>query len=244
MEEQNLGETETMASQSTQIPQPDESKFIDVEKIVLSDDPLSAEEESSSSTSPTSDHCTNPDENYAFTLLDCFTATGSSTQLSGDMDLCNSWVITGRMDIIGGKVIIHNTNGRIVAVVLREKLGHVILRPRPVYEGQRRHRLLFQDKCLYPLAIVSTKPFSRKLVIHRYDTKVTYELDRCGRLFGTSMVRICEQTSGKICGRIRHYFEDGDVSKSSWDVMAIPGVCPSVMICLVAILNKSMGRMF
>jgi hypothetical protein len=191
-------------------------------------------------------------KNHAFTLLDGLgsSSSGRAMKISNDThfgdgwdsDFGDGWCISGRMDHLGGRVILRNKEALMVAAVLRQSRGYAILSTSPAYSGQPR-RSFIHKKAMYPMATVSYKrsAFSSKFIILRHDTQTTYVADNCGRLFGTRVLRISEQDSGKQCGHIRHGFESGDLSKSRWQIHAGAGFCPCLMICFVATINKSLG---
>ena len=71
---------------------------------------------------------------------------------------------------------------------------------------------------------------------------VVLEATNCGPLFGGKMIRISDPVSNRTHGLIRQYFENGHVLNSKWQVVTSTSSHPNLMICIVAIVNKSMGR--
>jgi hypothetical protein len=170
--------------------------------------------------------------------------SANSMNVSGkdENSVGDGWRMTGQMDTFGGNVILRDCKGELVAVVVRQVSGYVMLGRTPSYTGQRRHRKIVDHQLLYPWVTVTKNPLSSKYRIKREDTKVTYVSEDCGPLFGARMLRISKESSGRPCAFIRQYFENGLITESSWDVMMGPDICPSMMVCFVAIVNKDMGK--
>ena len=201
-------------------------------------------EESSNSFSSS---CSSPEDesnkSQMLTLADEIATGSTRMKVTNDTGSRRDWTISGMMDSLRGKVVIRSASGRVRAVIVRQMNGFRILGRVPAYPDQAPHAVKVNKKLLYPWATVSKKPFSSKMVVTHDNSPVVLEAERIGPWFGGSRVlRVTELETGRLFGLIRHYFENGSVSKSRWQVMTSPENHPNIMLCLVAIMNKSMGR--
>ncbi|KAL3937390.1 MAG: hypothetical protein SGBAC_007501 [Bacillariaceae sp.] len=157
----------------------------------------------------------------------------------------NPWKIKGRIDPFGGRAILQE-NGKIIAVVISERSGrrfeYKLLGITPLYPTQEAHRMTVKDQKLYEHVIVRKAGyFSNNFVISALCDEVEYVAKETSK-FGPAQIKVCEKSSGRCCGTVRQYFEDGTVSSSSWQVRAEKEINPKIMVCLTAIANKSMGK--
>jgi hypothetical protein len=188
-------------------------------------------------TIPTSSQGSFEDANEVFTMRD----KGKSMVIDG---IGGGWKIKGRIDSLGGRAILQET-GRIMAVVIRERSGlrveYKILGTVPSYQGQKEHNMRIKGRHLYVHATIRcTNHFSNNFLIRRLDEDVEYEVQGHSR-FGPTLLKICDKESKQYCGSVRQFFEDDNVCLSKWQVRIRKGTNPNIMICLTAIVNKSMG---
>ncbi|CAJ1954894.1 unnamed protein product [Cylindrotheca closterium] len=156
-----------------------------------------------------------------------------------------SWKIKGRIDPFGGRAILQE-NGKIIAVVISERSGgrfeYKLLGITPLYPTQKPHRTTIKAQKLYEHIVIRKKSsFSNNFVIQGLCDRMEYVAQSTSK-FGPLQLKVYEKESGRYCGAVRQYFEDGDVSSSSWQVRVEKGINPKIMVCLTAIANKSMGR--
>ncbi|KAL3937391.1 MAG: hypothetical protein SGBAC_007502 [Bacillariaceae sp.] len=163
----------------------------------------------------------------------------------------SSWKIKGRMDGLGGRAILQE-NGKVLAVVVSERIGrysaYKLLFPTPRFPTQKSHRMRIKDQPLYEcMTIRKTSYFSKDFVITGLgggggvDDDIDYVVHESSR-FGPLQLKVYEKDSKRCCGAVRQFFENDDVSSSSWQVRADRDINPKFMICLTAIANKSMGK--
>ena len=153
----------------------------------------------------------------------------------------DGWHVNGHMDAFGGRLVVRDRHGKLVAVVECTTSCYLILGLATMYPGQPPKHNTSDGKPLYVWArIYHSRRLGLQFIIEREDTKAKYVADACGEVFGPRMIRIVSPT-GKACGFARQYFPDGVVTDSRWDLLVGPGVDPSIMICFVAILNRYMG---
>jgi len=160
----------------------------------------------------------------------------------------SSWKIKGHMDGFGGRAILQE-NGKVLAVVLSERSGrrfaYKLLCPTPRFNTQKPHQIRIKGQALYEhMTVRRTSYFSKNFVItdHGGDDSIDYVVRESSR-FGPLQLKVYNKNdSNRCCGAVRQFFEDGDVSLSSWQVRADKAMNPKIMICLTAIVNKSMGK--
>jgi len=156
-----------------------------------------------------------------------------------------SWKIKGRIDSFGGRAILQE-NGKIIAVVIRERLGarfeYKLLGVTPLYTTQKPHSMKIKNQKLYEHVIVRrTSYFSTNFIIFGLCDNTVYETQGTSKLKPLQL-KVFKKHSGQCCGYLQQYFERGNVFSSSWKVRVDKGINPKIMICLTAIANKSMGK--
>jgi hypothetical protein len=167
----------------------------------------------------------------------------------GNNIIGRGWSITGRMDSLGGSVYLKDENGQVMAVVARECNAYAILGLTPVYEHQPPHRtkLKASKKPLYKWATVKKHRKSLLLwlgesyVITREDDKTSYVTKECGSRFGARKLKVVKD--GRTCGLIEQFFTKGNVTSSEWKIQVGTDIGPRAMVCFLAIVNKSTGRL-
>jgi hypothetical protein len=179
-----------------------------------------------------------------FTLEDKCLVGACTMRVIGESPLGGNkgWCISGRMDSLGGRAVLLNGKGKMLAAVIREKHGYQILSAKPVYPGQTPQQNRIRKKEVFLWATVEQRGrFSSKLHL-RVEGGPDLESEISGILFGRYSARVSEVETKKPCGVIRHKFEKGNVAESKWKIMKSSSQPPQMMICLAAIINRSMGR--
>lgn len=157
----------------------------------------------------------------------------------------NGLKIKGRIDSFGGRAILQQA-GSMMNVVIRERNGlhmvYKILGTLPAYPGQTPHKLMIKGEQLFVhCTLRRTSHFSKDFTIQRLDRDINYLVQGHSR-FGPTHLKIFDSRSKQYCGSVRQFFKNDIASKSKWQVRVKEGIEPNIMICLTAIVNKSMGR--
>mmetsp|Transcript_76869 Transcript_76869/g.115689 ORF Transcript_76869/g.115689 Transcript_76869/m.115689 type:complete len:250 (+) Transcript_76869:62-811(+) len=178
-----------------------------------------------------------------FTLQDkCFVGACQMTVVGESPLGDKGWCISGRMDALGGQAVLLNQRGKMLSAVVREKHGYRIFSTKPLYPGQSPQEHRIRKKQVYLWATVEQRSrFSSNLDV-RVEGGPNLKADISGRLFGRYSARVTNTETKRACGTIRHGFEKGNVAQSRWEIMKSSSQNPQLMICLAAIINRSMGR--
>ena len=97
------------------------------------------------------------------------------------------------------------------------------------------------------MTIQRTSFFSNNFVIRGPSDKdeIKYVVRESSSRFGPLKLKVYEKdNSARCCGAVRQFFDHGDVCSSSWKVQSDKDLNPKIMVCLTAIVSKSLSTLY